>query len=359
MAKKSAEKNVVQKKKTTPKRRKAVQVRTPKVSVVCPFYNEEAILEGSVDLMIKNLERLEDDWELIIVNDGSTDGSGEIAAKLAKQYKDKVILCDYTFNRGRGYAIRAGARAAKGQYLITTEIDSSWGDDIVSRLVTYMKENPMVDIVIASPHLPGGGYQDVPAKRVFLSSFGNTLLRLALFRGITMYTGMTRGYKKEKFLVLPLEEDEKEQHLEIARKALAFQYVIGEIPAVLSWKHNKLEKPNTKGKWKSSAKIVKLVRTHLWFSLMAAPFRYLIAFGGIVGLLSVLFMVVAIVNLFTSLPSVYFLLTSLSLLVLSFLMLGIAILSRQTIETLHETWRLRRDHRRENLIARGDIAEDN
>ncbi len=327
------------------------------ISVVCPFYNEALILEASVELMLKNLSRLKEPWELIIVNDGSTDDSPAIAQKLADKYPGQLKVLGYRFNRGRGYALRTGALAARGEILVTTEIDSSWGDDIVERLVAAMRESPVLDMVIASPNLDGGGYQNVPDQRVLLSRLGNKLLRLALSTEITMYTGMTRAYKRDKYIVLPLDEDEKEMHLEVARKAMAFGYVIGEIPAILTWKHNKLANPKQKGVWKSSAKIAKLVRTHLWFSLLAAPFRYLIAAGAGLLVISSIFVLMAFVNLFTREPSIFYLLTGLTMSVLSFLMFGLAVLSRQTIEAIHESWRLRRDLKMRDIQKQESIHD--
>lgn len=318
----------------------------PAISVVCPFYNESLILEASVELMLKNLSRLQEPWELIIVNDGSTDNSMEIAESLQKKHPDQLRVLGYPHNRGRGFALRTGAAAATGELLITTEIDSSWGDDIAQDLVKYLRDNPMVDMVIASPNLEGGGYQNVPEQRVLISRLGNKLLRLCLSTSITMYTGMTRGYKREKYICLPLDEDEKEMHLEVARKAMAFNYVIGEIPAILTWKHNKLSNPKSKNKWKSSAKIAKLMRTHLWFSLLAAPFRYIILASIMLFSVSSIFMLLAIINLFNEAPSIFYLLTSLLLAVIGFMMFGIAILSRQTIEGIHETWKVRMELRK-------------
>lgn len=79
------------------------------ISVVCPFYNEEAILEASVRLMLKNLESLPDEWELLIVNDGSRDRSLDIAQQLARE-NSRLRVLSYTPNRGRGYAIRRRQR---------------------------------------------------------------------------------------------------------------------------------------------------------------------------------------------------------------------------------------------------------
>lgn len=320
------------------------------ISVVCPFYNEEAILEASVRLMLKNLESLPEEWELLIVNDGSRDGSLDIAQQLARE-NSRLRVLSYTPNRGRGYAIRTGVAAAQGEIVVTTEIDSSWGDDIVQRIVEEFQRRPDADIIIASPHLPGGGYKNVPAKRVFLSSVGNYIIRTGLTYKITMNTGMTRGYKREKFLQLPLYEDEKEQHLEIVNKALAFNYRIYEIPAVLEWKTHKLTSDSGK-KRKSSANITKLIRTHLIFSLFAAPFRFLYSAAAFFGLLAFIFMVWAVINFFNPNPSIFLALTSFFLALFGFLIFALGILGQQNRALMREIWRV------ESQLKRLDNTDD-
>ena len=149
------------------------------ISVICPFYNEEAIIKDSVEEMLLNLASLDDSWELIVVNDGSTDRSLSIVEDLATR-NPKLRIVGYPCNRGRGYAIRTGASVANGEVIITTEIDCSWGHDIVLRLSEAIRSRPDADMVIASCNLPGGGYINVPQKRVRISQLGNILLRLLL-----------------------------------------------------------------------------------------------------------------------------------------------------------------------------------
>lgn len=308
------------------------------ISVVCPFYNEEAILEGSVRLMLRNLASLEGEWELLIVDDGSRDGSLGIARGLERESANLRVL-GYAVNRGRGYAIRHGAAAARGELLITTEIDSSWGDDIVHRLVAALEQRPDVDIVIASPHLPGGGYKNVPLHRVFLSTFGNYVIRGGLTYGVTMNTGMTRGYRRERFLALPLYEDEKEMHLEVVNKALAFGYRISEIPCVLEWRTKQLVKKPGAGR-RSAFKLGRLIRTHALFSLLAAPFRYLFALSGVVGLVALGFLVASVVNLLRGEVAVYLFLSSLLLGLFTLLLFGIAVLAQQGRALQRDLWRV-------------------
>lgn len=311
------------------------------ISIVCPFYNEEAILERSVELMLRNLETMDEKWELIIVNDGSEDRSLEIALRLEKKYT-RLMVISYPINKGRGFAIRTGAARSQGKILVTTEIDSSWGDDIVSRIVKKFKEHIDADMVIASPHLPEGGYRNVPLKRVLLSKWGNIFIQASLNRSITMYTGMTRGYVKEKFLALPLDENEKEIHLEIANKAISFNYIIYEVPAILEWKTHKLIK-NPSKKRKSSFNISKLIRTHLLFSLGAAPFRYIFPASGTLGILSSLSFAVACYKLFTPAPTIYWLLTSFFLALFGFLFFGIGLIMQQNRQIMRDLWRTRSD----------------
>jgi hypothetical protein len=228
--------------------------------------------------------------------------------------------------------------------LITTEIDSSWGDDIVRRLVDATRARPDADIVIASPHLPGGGYKNVPWLRVLLSKFGNWVIRSGLTYNVTMNTGMTRAYKLDRFLALPLDEDEKEMHIEVINKALAFGYTIIEIPAVLEWKDHRLA-ATPGSRRKSSAKLNKLIHSHMLFSLLAAPFRYMYVAAGIVLLVAVGFMGWAVANLAKGEPSVFLVIIALALFIVFFLIFGIGVLAQQGRAIQRELWRLRSELR--------------
>ncbi len=314
------------------------------ISIISPFYNEASILDASITQMLSNLAGLQHPWELIVVDDGSTDGSGDIARRLAGPEKRLQVL-GYPENRGRGYAIRAGVAAARGTIIVTTEIDCSWGHDIVQRIVAVFDENPTTDMVIASPNLPGGGYRNVPPYRVRISRLGNLVLGASLTRRITMYTGMTRGYRRERFLELPLDEDEKEFHLEVARKAIAFGFRIREIPAVLTWQHSKLAKPGTTQRT-SSSRIRKLMRTHLLFSSLAAPIRYIALISALLVIPATAFLVIAVYHLGTGQPAAFFLLTSLLLYLFILFVLLIGLITQQNIVTQRELWHIRSELRR-------------
>lgn len=307
------------------------------VSVVSPFYNEEAIIEQSVRLMLGKLESLSCSWELILVNDGSVDASLEIVRGIVRG-DSRVKIVSYDMNRGRGYAIRAGVKDSSGDIVVTTEIDLSWGDDIVHRLVEAMRDKPDASIIVASPHLDGGGYVNVPKFRVALSKIGNHIIRLLFDSSVSMYTGMTRAYRVGVLESLPLYENEKEFHLEVIMKSLAFGYTIYEIPCYLEWKHEKLASKVTGKVRKSSAKIRKLVRTHLVFSFLASPSRYLWGGAGLFAVCGLFFFCLAGYRFFSGGPPAFALILGLLFQVLSVLVFVFGLICKQISNVNRDVW---------------------
>jgi len=310
----------------------------PVVSIVCPFFNEEAILSNAILHLLDFLTSLKTSWEVIVVNDGSLDNSVEIAREFA-QRDGRLRVLSYERNRGRGYALRTGIQHARGDYVITTEIDLSWGDDIVHRIYDALAARADVDMVVASPHLEGGGYRNVPAHRVLLSKLGNIVLRLGIPQAPSMNTGMTRGYRRQAIERLALYEDGKEFHLEVVVKALAAGLNISEVPAVLEWKDHKLASAGAK-KRKSSSKVRRLVKSHLLFGVFAAPIRYLWALSGVWLALAMTSFFYAAYRFCVAEPYAYGILGCLISFVLSLLFFGLGVITEQNRILSREMWRL-------------------
>ncbi len=311
------------------------------VSIVCPFYNEEQIIGNAIEVLYERLQtHLDCNWELVVVNDGSLDDSGGVAAKIAEKCPNLRVL-GYRFNRGRGHALRVGISQARGEVIVTTEIDLSWGEDIVERLVAAMEENPDADLVVASPHLEGGGYKNVPPKRVFLSKFGNWVIRTCMSNAASMNTGMTRAYRRESIRALPLEEDKKEFHLEVILKSQALGYRFAEIPALLEWKQYKHEGKRVERK--SSSKINKLMITHSLFSLFANPIRYIWPLAGVSLMTSVGFFIYGVVRFFMQEVSVFMLIVSLGFAIVSMILFLFGVLTQQGNMVQAEMWRMKQE----------------
>lgn len=317
-----------------------ISVSAVDLSVICPFYNEGQIIEIAVITLLGKLSELDVNWELIVVNDGSQDNSAEIITGLCATHP-RLKMLGYPTNRGRGYALRTGISQARGDIIITTEIDLSWGEDIIERLMKAMRDHPEADIIVASPHVEGGGYKNVPPKRVFFSKFGNLIIRAFMSNMVTMNTGMTRAYKREVIQALPLEENRKEFHLEVIMKAQALNYRIYEIPCILEWKDYKHE--GLRVQRKSSSKINNLVVSHTLFSLFANPVRYVWVTSLAAMLLSAVFLLWSIIRLLSGLVSVFTIIISLTLAIISIMLFSFGVIAQQGNMIQKEIWTLKQN----------------
>ncbi len=312
------------------------------VSVICPFYNESAILEDAIGLLLKTLQAQPETWELIVVDDGSSDDGADMVRRMGAT-NPGLHLVSYMPNRGRGHALRRGIARARGAVVVTTEIDLSWGEDVVKRLCDAMRDHPEWDMVVASPHLPGGGYRNVPPMRVFLRRLGNWVIRTCISNAVTMNTGMTRAYRREVIQSLPLDEDRKEFHLEVVLKARALGYRIGEIPCILEWRN--LGSATGKNTRKSSTKVKRLMVTHTLFSLFANPIRYVWALSALAFVGSAGFLIWGVVRLFSLQDSIFVLLTSLSLGIIALIFFTFGVIAQQGNMVQREIWLMRQEMR--------------
>jgi dolichol-phosphate mannosyltransferase len=324
------------------------------ISVVCPFYNEAEIIEHSVLELLDRLASLNEQWELIVVNDGSTDDSQEIVQRIAEKYQQLRVV-GYPRNRGRGHALRTGISSARGDIIVTTEIDLSWGERIVHELVGAMRLWPDTDIMVASPHLPGGGYKNVPLKRVWYSRIGNRVIRACMYNSVTMNTGMTRAYRRAAIQPLPTYENGKEFHLEVILKANAFGLKIREIPAVLEWKEYRHQGKRVKRK--SSTKVNRLIFSHTLFSIFANPVRYVWAMSLVSLVLGLFFFASAMLLYYLRMVSAYSALMSLSLVILGILLFVLGVVVKQGNMIQRELWMLQRNQL--TLQQRGSFAANN
>jgi dolichol-phosphate mannosyltransferase len=310
-----------------------------RISVVCPFFNEEAIIEQAARKMLNNLKEQfgERGWELILVDDGSRDRSLEFLLRAVESDGDRVRILSLPWNHGRGRALKTGIDLARGDLIVTTEIDCSWGDQIVKQLANRLEQNPNIDFVVASPHLPGGRLVNVAPSRVLLTKTGNLLIRIFFASHLTMNTGMTRGYRRHVIQPLVAHADGKEFHLEVLLKLLTIGFRADEIPAVLTWNASKFARHKTV-KRASSTHIGKTITSHLRFIAIAQPVRYfawLSLFSLItgVGLVSAAFWMMLIHG-----PAVFLALLGLIMLLFCLLFLGFSVVFCEQREMMRERW---------------------
>lgn len=103
------------------------------VSVVLPVFNEVTHLEEEVRRIQKTMEESGLTFEIIVVDDGSTDGSGEVAEQL-----DGIRVIRFGTNRGSGSARKYGTMAAEGSIVVWTDVDMTYPNDQIPELVAEM-----------------------------------------------------------------------------------------------------------------------------------------------------------------------------------------------------------------------------
>jgi len=113
------------------------------LSVFFPCYNEAANIERVVNRAIEVLERLVKDWEIIIVNDGSGDATGEIADRLAAA-RLGIRAVHHEANGGYGMALRSGFAAARKEYVFYTDGDGQFDMNDLEKVLAARDEAEIV-----------------------------------------------------------------------------------------------------------------------------------------------------------------------------------------------------------------------
>jgi glycosyltransferase involved in cell wall biosynthesis len=154
-------------------------ISEPFISIVIPVYNEEAILRAAVVDLIDRLCALSWSYELLIAENGSTDGTSEVAAELAKRFDQLVYR--HTDEPNYGKALRDGILHARGELVICDEIDLC-DTDFHERAVALLQD-PSVDFVIGSKVMEGAK-DERPFYRRLGTVVINGMLRVTLgFKG--------------------------------------------------------------------------------------------------------------------------------------------------------------------------------
>jgi glycosyltransferase involved in cell wall biosynthesis len=126
----------------------AAPARVARLSYFFPAHNEEANLEGLVSEALEALPAIAETFEIIVVNDGSRDGTREIADRLAAVHPDVVRVVHHEVNRGYGGALRSGFEAARHDLLAFTDGDRQFRVADLARLTARMAGEDRPDVVV-------------------------------------------------------------------------------------------------------------------------------------------------------------------------------------------------------------------
>lgn len=204
-----------------------------KISFVIPFHNEEDNAASMLDRIIQFSQSQKWDFEVVPVNDRSSDDTPQILNRYAKKYANIHPV----HRRGGadlgntiGAALKDGTRATTGDIVIWTMGDMSDDTQTYKDIVAKIKDG--YDMVFGSRYMPGGSRGNLDAFKAFLSSNGTLLARILFGVPVHDITNAFRGFRKKVFASLKLHSSSFDISPEFAIRAHRAGYQLGEVPTV-------------------------------------------------------------------------------------------------------------------------------
>ena len=211
-----------------------------RVVVIMPTYNERENLETVVGRIRASVP----DTDILVVDDNSPDGTGDLADKLAAG-DAHVHVMHRTGKAGLGAAYLAGFRWALGQgYGAVVEMDAD-GSHRPEDLPPMMDALAGADLVLGSRWVPGGKVLNWPRSRELLSRGGNTYARLMLGASLRDLTGGYRVYRATTLEQIALHEVQSQGYcfqVDVAYRALRARLTVIEVPITFAEREHGVSK---------------------------------------------------------------------------------------------------------------------
>lgn len=169
----------------------------PRLLIVLPAYNEEESLGPLLDSIGVAMAGLGRPYEVIVVNDGSSDGTSRVASQAS--FRLPVTVVEHEQNSGLAAALRTGLEAAagksrRGDVIFTMDADNTHPPGLMPRMLSMLGEG--CDVVIASRFQSGSRVVGVPLVRNWMSVGARAVFTLMLpIRGVRDYTCGYRAYR--------------------------------------------------------------------------------------------------------------------------------------------------------------------
>jgi len=161
------------------------------LSIIVPAYNESSRIGPSLEAIVAYLRGLPLTWELLIVDDGSRDNTAEVVMKQIDGLPEARLI-GYHPNRGKGFAVRTGVLASKGQWIVFLDADLSTPPEEIANALRYLKDGD--DMVIGSRGLRESQIERRPPLfRRFASFVFDTVKHLIV--GLWQYADTQCGFK--------------------------------------------------------------------------------------------------------------------------------------------------------------------
>ena len=199
-----------------------------KISIVSPPYNEIDNIQILISNIQRVLEEITPNYEILVVDDNSPDGTGELVKQIAKN-NEKTKLIQRSQRNGLGDAYKTGFQHTTGDIIFEMDADLSHDPTDIPKFLKALRTR---DVVVGSRYVKGGGNYNRRKSRIIISRVANIL---ASFFFNLHHSDCTSGYRayKRKVIdtIIPYVNCQKYTfQVEMLEKANNFKFSIGEVP---------------------------------------------------------------------------------------------------------------------------------
>src|SRR5437899_5466867 len=206
-----------------------------KLSVVIPAYNEADAIESTVDGVVDVLGGEGVDYEVLVIDDASVDGTSAVVERMAAENPHIRCLKSH-YSQGFGLAVRAGLERFTGDAVAVYMADAS--DDPADLLLYYTLLKDGYDCAFGSRFVPGARVEDYPLHKLTMNRLVNWGIRVLFRHGYNDTTNAFKAYKRHVIEeIQPLLSHHFNLTVELPLKAIVRGYSYATVP--ISWTNRK------------------------------------------------------------------------------------------------------------------------
>ena len=202
----------------------------PSVSVVIPAFNEEKNIDDVLVRTYKAMESCSHPYEIILVDDGSCDRTGELACR------HKVIVVRNERNEGKGFAFKRGFTHAQGDIVVTMDADGSHDPDDIPRLILPILKG--ANVVLGTRFDTRDGKQSTKKLHVLGNNLINLTILLITGKRVTDSQTGFRAFRRNVLEQIEITSSGYQVESELTMKALRNGNIVEEVPIKIMKRKN-------------------------------------------------------------------------------------------------------------------------
>jgi dolichol-phosphate mannosyltransferase len=207
-----------------------------KLSTVIPAHNEEGSIEETIDGLVKALKGAGIDYEILVVDDSSTDRTRAIVQHVAAE-NPRVRYHRSHYPRGFGFTVRAGLEEFTGDAVAVVMADASDEPNDLVRYYRLLEDG--YDCAFGSRFIRGAAVRDYPRLKLVINRLANGFIRVLFRHGYNDTTNAFKAYRREVIdTVQPLLSNHFNLTVELPLKAIVRGHSYGIVP--ITWRNRKV-----------------------------------------------------------------------------------------------------------------------